>query len=186
MQSNEAGEALIGTPPTAFPFLRRFGDVALIALSSAIPTMPFIAAGRLGSAQLAFLSLALEELARQGLFRVVLIHHPPLAGQAGWRRGLRDAKELTNLLKEKGAELVLHGHNHEQTLFELETVTGPAIVVGVPSASEAVSGRVPMARYNEYRIAKIDNGWRCEMVGRAVANSVAHVSEIERRVLRES
>ena len=186
MQSNEAGEALIGTPPTAFPFLRRFGDVALIALSSAIPTMPFIAAGRLGSAQLAFLSLALEELARQGLFRVVLIHHPPLAGQAGWRRGLRDAKELTNLLKEKGAELVLHGHNHEQTLFELETVTGPAIVVGVPSASEAVSGRIPMARYNEYRIAKIDNGWRCEMVGRAVANSVAHVSEIERRMLRES
>ena len=132
--------------------------------------MPFIAAGRLGSAQLAFLGLALEELGRQGLFRVVLIHHPPLAGQAGWRRGLRDAKELTSLLKEKGAELVLHGHNHEQTLFELETVTGPAIVVGVPSASEAVSGRIPAARYNEYRIGKVNNGWRCEMVGRAVAD----------------
>jgi 3',5'-cyclic AMP phosphodiesterase CpdA len=186
MEANEAGEALIRTPPTAFPFVRRFGDVALIALSSAIPTMPFIAAGRLGSAQLAFLGLALEELGRQGLFRVVLIHHPPLAGQVGWRRGLRDAKELTSLLKEKGAELVLHGHNHEQTLFELETVTGPATVVGVPSASEAVSGRIPAARYNEYRIGKIDNGWRCEMIGRAVADSNAHVWECERRVLRES
>ena len=186
MQSNEAGEALIGTPTTAFPFVRRFGDVALIALSSAIPTMPFIAAGRLGSAQLAFLGLALEELGRRGLFRVVLIHHPPLAGQASWRRGLRDAKTLTSLLKEKGAELVLHGHNHEQTLFELETVTGPAIIVGVPSASEAVSGRIPMARYNEYCIAKVNNGWRCEMVGRAVADSAAHVSEIERRIIRES
>jgi 3',5'-cyclic AMP phosphodiesterase CpdA len=184
MQSNEAGEALIRTPPTAFPFVRRFGDVALVALSSAIPTMPFIAAGRLGSAQLAFLGLALEELGRQGLFRVVLIHHPPLDGQVGWRRGLRDAKELTGLLKEKGAELVLHGHNHEQTLFELATVTGPAIVVGVPSASEAVSGRIPAARYNEYRIGKVNNGWRCEMVGRAVAESNTHVWECERRILR--
>ena len=54
MEANEAGEALIRTPPTAFPFVRRFGDVALVALSSAIPTMPFIAAGRLGSAQRAF------------------------------------------------------------------------------------------------------------------------------------
>ena len=79
MEANEAGEALIRTPPTAFPFVRRFGDVALVALSSAIPTMPFIAAGRLGSAQRAFLKLALEELGRVGLFRVVLIHHPPLA-----------------------------------------------------------------------------------------------------------
>ena len=185
MQSNEAGEALIRTPPTAFPFVRRFGDIALVALSSAIPTMPFIAAGRLGSAQIAFLGLALEELGRQGLFRVVLVHHPPLAGQAGWRRGLRDAKALTSLLKERGAELVLHGHNHEQTLFELDTVTGPAIVVGVPSASEAVSGRIPAARYNEYRIGKVKNGWQCEMVGRAVADSNAHVWECERRVLRD-
>ena len=87
-----AGEALIRTPPTAFPFVRRFGDVALIALSSAIPTMPFMAAGRLGSAQRALLSVALEELGRQGLFRVVLIHHPPLAGQAGWRRGFATPK----------------------------------------------------------------------------------------------
>jgi 3',5'-cyclic AMP phosphodiesterase CpdA len=184
MESNEAGAALIRTPPTAFPFVQRFGDIALIALSSAIPTMPFIAAGSLGSAQRSLLGLALEELGRQGLFRVVLIHHPPLAGQANWRRGLRDAKELTSLLKEKGAELVLHGHNHEQTLFELETVTGPAIVVGVPSASEAVSGRIPAARYNEYRIGKVNNGWQCEMVGRAVADSNTHVWECERRILR--
>jgi 3',5'-cyclic AMP phosphodiesterase CpdA len=186
MRSNEAGEALIGTPSTAFPFVRRFGDVALVALSSAIPTLPFIAAGRIGSAQLAFLGLALEELGRQGLFRVVLVHHPPLAGQVGWRRGLRDARALTSLLREKGAELVLHGHNHEQTLFELDTVSGPAVIVGVPSASEAVSEGTPAARYNEYRIGRVRNGWRCELIGRAVADSNAHVRECERKVLRES
>ena len=56
-----------------FPFVRRFGDVALIALSSAIPTMPFIAAGKLGSAQRALLANALDRLKQASLFRVVLI-----------------------------------------------------------------------------------------------------------------
>jgi 3',5'-cyclic AMP phosphodiesterase CpdA len=185
MQANEAGEALLRTPATLFPFIRRFGDVALVALSSAIPTMPFIAAGRLGSAQRAALGVALEELKRQELFRVVLIHHPPLPGQAGWRRGLRDARALTQVLKEKGAELVLHGHDHQQTVLELETATGTAMVVGVPSASEAVEGRIPAARYNEYRIERTQSGWHCEMVGRAVADSNLHVWECERRTLKE-
>ena len=184
MQSNEAGEALSPTPASGFPFLRRFGDIVLVALSSAIPTLPFIAAGRVGSAQRALLRPMLEELGRQGLFRVVLIHHPPLPGQVGWRRGLRDAAALTGILKESGTELVLHGHNHEQTEFEIETATGPAIVVGVPSASEAVSGKIPAARYNEYRIKKLKNGWECEMVGRIVGEDAVTVRECERKSLR--
>jgi len=184
MTSNEAGEALFATPPTGFPFVRRFGDIGIVALSSAIPTMPFIAAGRLGEAQLAGLADALDALGREGLFRVVLIHHPPLPGPAGWQRGLRDATKLRDVLKAHGADLVLHGHNHEQTVHELETANGPALIVGVPSASEAVEGRAPAARYNEYNIEKDGNGWRVEMVGRAAAN-IDQVWECERRVLRE-
>jgi 3',5'-cyclic AMP phosphodiesterase CpdA len=157
----------------------------LVALSSAVPTMPFVAAGKVGSIQRAYLATALERLGRLGLFRVILIHHPPLPGQSSWRRGLRDAKKLRDILQAEGAELVLHGHNHEQTLRELETATGPAIIVGVPSASEAVEGRVPTARYNEYTIARSKRGWRCEMVGRAVASAPEHVWECERKVLRE-
>ena len=82
-------------------------------------------------------------------------------------------------------ELVLHGHNHEQTVLELDTASGPATVVGVPSASEAVEGRIPAARYNEYSIARTKGGGRCEMVGRSVAAAPEHVWESERRVLRE-
>ncbi len=122
---------------------------------------------------------------QEDLFRVVLIHHPPLKNQASWRRGLRDASAFTKILKEKGAELVLHGHNHEQTVHEVDTATGPAFVIGVPSASEAIEGSIPAARYNEYCIGRVDGGWRCEMVGRAVAASPEHVWEVERRVLRE-
>jgi 3',5'-cyclic AMP phosphodiesterase CpdA len=186
MLANADGEALLPTPAKAFPFIRRYGDVAIVALSSAIPTMPFIAAGRLGSAQRAQLGLALDELKRHDLFRIVLIHHPPLPGQARWRRGLRDARAFTDILKEKGAELVLHGHDHRQTVHEIDTATGPAMVIGVPSASEAVEGRIPAARYNEYSIARTQGGWHCEMVGRAVADSNLHVWECERHVLRRS
>jgi 3',5'-cyclic AMP phosphodiesterase CpdA len=182
MEANDEGEALFPTPPTLFPFVRRFGDVALIALSSAIPTMPFIAAGKIGSVQRELLAGALDDLARAGLFRVVLIHHPPLRSQAGWHRGLRDAGRFTKILKAHGAELVLHGHIHAQTLHELPTATGNAVIVGVPSASEAVEGRVPAARYNTYTIAREGTGWRVEMVGRAVGGR-GRVFECERRVL---
>jgi 3',5'-cyclic AMP phosphodiesterase CpdA len=184
MESNEAGEALFATPDTGFPFVRRYGDVGIIALSSAIPTMAFVAAGKLGKPQLAYLASALDTLGREGLFRVVLIHHPPLPGQAGWRRGLRDAGELRDVFKAHGAELVLHGHDHAQTVHELDTVSSKALIVGVPSASEAVDGRTPAARYNEYNIERAGNGWHVEMVGRAAA-SADQVWECERRVLRE-
>src|SRR4029079_3555552 len=99
MQSNEAGELLVPTPPTLFPFVRRFGDIALIALSSAIPTMPFIAAGKVGSLQRGLLGEALSRLGREGLFRVVLIHHPPLPHQAGWARRPRDARRVTQAVQ---------------------------------------------------------------------------------------
>src|SRR5262245_43924007 len=69
MQANEAGAALFPTPATLFPFVRRFGDVAIVATSSAIPTMPFIAAGKIGSLQRTLLADALAGLARAGLFR---------------------------------------------------------------------------------------------------------------------
>jgi 3',5'-cyclic AMP phosphodiesterase CpdA len=183
MQANAAGAALFATPATLFPFVRRFGDVAIVATSSAIPTMPFIAAGKIGSLQRELLARALDALGREGLFRVVLIHHPPMRRQAGWHRGLRDAGKFTRVLKQHGAELVLHGHMHVQTVHELPTATGPALIVGVPSASEAVEGLIPAARYNTYMIAREQSGWRVEMVGRAVGGET--VCECEKRVLRE-
>ncbi|HSD91534.1 MAG TPA: metallophosphoesterase [Methyloceanibacter sp.] len=186
MEANRAGEALFATPEEHFPFVRRFGDVALVALSSAIPTMPFIAAGKVGSPQRELLGEALDALKAEGLFRVVLIHHPPLRVQAGWHRGLRDAGKFKKILQRHGAELVLHGHNHAQTVLELPTATGPAIIVGVPSASEAVEGRVPAARYNQYAIARQASGWRVEMLGRSVGGPPEHVWESERRLLRET
>lgn len=183
MTANEEGEALYSTPPSGFPFVRRIGDIAIVGLSSAVPMLPFVAAGRIGETQRAQLARALDTLGQNGLFRIVLIHHPPLRDKEDWRRGLRDAKALHRTFETHGAELILHGHRHEHSVNEYDTVGGRAIVVGVPSASEAIPGRAPSARYNEYRIERAQDGWRVEMTGRAAASS-SSVFECERRVLR--
>src|SRR5262252_2991396 len=62
-----------------FPFVRRRGPVALVGLSTAVPTGPLMATGRLGADQLMRLADTLETLGREGVFRVVLIHHPPVS-----------------------------------------------------------------------------------------------------------
>ena len=81
-----------------FPFVRMLGGVAIIGINSAVPTLPLVASGRVGAEQLARLDRVLERLGRAGHFRLVLIHHPPLPGQAKRLRGLRDAVELERIL----------------------------------------------------------------------------------------
>lgn len=163
-----------------FPFVRRIGPVALIGLNSAVPTPPFIAAGRLGRAQLDALGGTLDSLAREQLMRVVLIHHPPLPGQASRRRGLEDAAELEKVLRQHGAELVLHGHNHRNSLKWCRSLGGEIPVVGVATAS---AGRAhhgePLARYNLYRIGE----GPITVVTRGIAEPGGDVVELKRQVL---
>ena len=52
------------TACNAFRFVRRRGDVALIALSTGVPTAPFLATGRLGNRQLARLRRTARSNAR--------------------------------------------------------------------------------------------------------------------------
>ena len=75
-----------------FPFVRRRGNVALIGLSTAVPTAPLLATGRLGNRQLARLLEALDQT--RGLFRIVLLHHPLLTPQKRYLRRLTDAADL--------------------------------------------------------------------------------------------
>lgn len=147
----------------SFPFIRRRASVALIALSSALPTGPFLATGFLGEPQLARLAAALEET--RGLFRTVLIHHPPtLAGRLHLRR-LVDAAGFRQVLAQKGAELVIHGHDHHHSLVWLDGPQRPIPAAGAPSASAlAAHGIEGAAGYNLFRIAGENGRFSCEMI----------------------
>lgn len=147
-----------------FPFVRRRGDAALIALSSGLPTGPFLATGRLGQGQLARLAEILEQT--RGSFRVVLIHHPPLSPPRRFFRRLVDAAELRRVLAARGAELLLHGHDHRRALVWLEGSGNRKIpAVGVPSASaQGKHADEDPAGYNVFCIEGAPGDWRCETV----------------------
>jgi len=131
------GEAPAAAPGSIhFPSLRLRGPLALIGLSSALPTRPFLASGAVGAEQLAGLERLLAALATTDLYRVVLIHHPPDPGATSVRRGLRDAEALCQVLRRAGAELVLHGHLHRTRIGGIEGPSGPIPVMCVRSASD--------------------------------------------------
>ena len=123
-----------------WPFVRRRAGVALIGLSTAIPSPPLMATGRLGAVQLARLAQLLSQLRDEGLFRIVLIHHPPESEPRRHRERLLDAAAFRDVLAEAGAELILHGHEHVRSVTWLDGPDRRIAAVGVPSASAAVGG----------------------------------------------
>lgn len=169
-----------------FPLVRRVGPLAIIALNSSFPTRLFRAYGRVGERQLLALSEVLDKTAREGLIRVVLIHHPPLVGQAPRRRALMDCEEMESLLIEKGAELVVHGHNHRDSLRWVSTKAGRDLpVVGVATGSAGREHRYePLARYNLYRFTKSGDGVEIELVTRGLRSAAGGVVELRRQPLR--
>lgn len=146
-----------------FPFVRRRGNVALIALSTGVATGPFMAKGWLGKRQLARLAEALD--ATRDAFRVVLIHHPPYTPLRRYLRRLVDAAALRRVLADKGAELLLHGHDHRSYVDLLDGPQGRKIpAVGVPSASaDAPHGDEDGAGYYLFTIDGTGGNWRCDM-----------------------
>ncbi len=150
----------------AFPFTRVRGQVALVGVNSGVPTGPFLATGFLGQRQIAALADELEALGRQGLARLVLIHHPPF--DIGFQKRLGDHRELAAMLARVGAEAVLHGHTHKGTLKQLNGPSGPIPVIGVPSASAAPGGRADPAAWNLVTVAGEPGAWQVQVERRPV------------------
>jgi 3',5'-cyclic AMP phosphodiesterase CpdA len=142
-----------------FPSLRIRGPVAFIGLSSAVPTAPFLATGKLGRRQRQELERLLTTTGLQGLFRVVLIHHPPLPGAYKWRKRLVDSEAVSAVIRKAGAELVLHGHTHRLARHILTGADGAAIpVAGLASASARESSSERAARYSIWSVRREADG----------------------------
>ena len=133
-----------------FPYVRRFGpDIALIGLNSAREMPLGVPAGLLGRGQIARLKNTLLMLQEEKRARIILIHHPPREQdriERGRERGLQDADALELVLRDCGAELVLHGHNHRDMISWCETVTGPLPVIGASATT--------LGKYNIYELSR--------------------------------
>jgi 3',5'-cyclic AMP phosphodiesterase CpdA len=134
----------------SFPVERVRGDVAILGLSTALPSPPPFADGWVGKAQLQALEAALER--NRDKFRLILMHHPPVKNKHSFLRGLRDRGALQKILHKVGAELIVHGHEHRDLRAELPGPDGPIPVIGVGSGTYSDPRPDRRARYNVYRV----------------------------------
>ncbi|CAN5326384.1 metallophosphoesterase [soil metagenome] len=165
-----------------FPYLRQRGPLALIGVSTAIPTAPFMATGRLGQQQRSDLEKLLQQLATANLFRVLMIHHPPVTSPGRWAARLRDSDALLDLIARYGVDLILHGHDHRHATAWLDGPRGRIPAIGVPSASAMAHGHNHPAAYNLFAIERANGAWRCDHRVRGFADGTLGKIKDERLI----
>jgi len=153
----------VTTPDIAmpFPYVRQRRNIALIGVSTAIPTRAGRATGVLGEAQIDALANILKNLRARGFYRILMIHHPPLPGLAKRRKALTDAQSLKEVLEDHGCDLVVHGHNHITMRNTLASRHGPVHILGMPSATSNGARNTEPAAWNEYHIRRTSGRWHC-------------------------
>jgi 3',5'-cyclic AMP phosphodiesterase CpdA len=166
------------TGQSGFPYLRMRNGIALIGLSSGIPTAPFLASGRLGSKQRARFDTLLADLARQNVPRVIMVHHPPNRGGGGAGRSLTDRREFEEIVSHRGAHLVIHGHNHRMTISYIERNNVRIPVVGVQSASATGGTRMHRAGYNLFRIEPGQSGVKITARARGLSTATSAMTDL--------
>lgn len=165
-----------------FPYLRVRDDVALIGINSAVATPPFVAAGRFGTQQARHLRKMLQNAGARGLFRLVLIHHPPVRNATIPAKRLYGIGLFQSVIREAGAELVLHGHTHLSQRHLIDGFDGAKVpVIGVPSASQAPGGRKPAAAYNMIEITRDAGHWTVDLKAHSLSGPMGatHVTDTQ-------
>ncbi len=143
-----------------FPCVKLRGPVAFIALSSAVPRPPFIAAGYVGRPQMEALEQVLAHPAVRRRTPIVLIHHPPVDDRprlVQLRDGLVDGAALRKVLATLAHGLVLFGHLHVRRRCTLQTASGTLDVIAASGAALSHADAAVRAGFNLY---VIDDGGR--------------------------
>lgn len=135
-----------------YPFVQRFDEVALIGVSTAHASLPLYAVGTVGERQLERLDRQLEALGREGLTRIVLIHHPVMPGVAKPRHDLVDLQAFGEVVARRGAELILHGHEHKAIAGTIPGLEAPVPVHGISSATNLSQHQGREAAFSIYRV----------------------------------
>jgi 3',5'-cyclic AMP phosphodiesterase CpdA len=141
---------------THWPIVRIRGELALVGISTSRATPWFTAYGRVGAGQLARLAKVLADARVAGKVRLVAIHHPPAGKRAYSRiRGLRDHEAFAAVIREVGADLIVHGHEHRDMT---ESLVGPAGAIPVRGVPSGTYENDQPARTARYRIFEIGDG----------------------------
>lgn len=143
-----------------FPVVRKLGNLSLIGLSTANISPLFMASGKLDAAQLQELPLLLEQAASEQQLVCLLIHHPPLPGMTGRRKGLSNAAALQSILEKFPPALIFHGHLHHNR----ELQWGDSRVYCTAAASSLAD-----ASYRIMDIEEDGESWQFQMTLKTIA-----------------
>jgi hypothetical protein len=132
-----------------------------------------MATGTLGAAQISALGAILAETGREGLCRVILIHHPPTT-ITRTRKALTDRVALCRVIADEGAELVLHGHTHRADLSWIDCTAGRIPVIGAPACGMRPGAGYDEGAWRRLEISHDDTGWRLDLRERRI-NAVGEV-----------
>jgi 3',5'-cyclic AMP phosphodiesterase CpdA len=163
----------------AFPYLRVRGHVALIGVSTARATAPFMASGFFRQAQGERLGRLLDAAAARRLCRIVMIHHPPVRGAVSQHKRLLGIGRFQSVVRRHGAELVLHGHSHLPTLHWIGGGSAPIPVVGVSAAGQGFGGHHPPAQYNLITVDGEPGDWHVRLTRRGLTAPDGAVADLE-------
>ncbi len=146
-----------------YPILRRRGEISIIGCNSARASAPFLATGYFKKHQAKKLEALLKTERAAGQCCVVLIHHPPHKDATARYKRLINSERFRKVIASAGAELILHGHTHLDTLAYLEGPDKKVPVVCVPAAYQWAGGRKPAAGVNLIRISKKLDEWSIDL-----------------------
>ncbi|CAK7192054.1 3',5'-cyclic adenosine monophosphate phosphodiesterase CpdA [Commensalibacter sp. Nvir] len=116
-----------------YPVIFKEDQIAIIGLNTAIPTLPFLANGRIDHEQLKRLKDLLRKTREEQLITIIMLHHPPLSNIVAKRKSLENIKNLQNILKKEGANLILYGHSHKTKTEKFLDIP----ILGISSASSS-------------------------------------------------
>ena len=165
----------------SFPVLRRRGPCSIILANSALPTKPFDATGMFDQKQAERLEKILHQ--EKEFCRVILIHHPPFENATTPTKRLFGDDLFRDVVRSAGANLVLHGHTHLDTLAKIDGPERQVPVVCVPAGGQSPGGRKPAAQYNWFEIEADAGNWKITQSKFGYRNEETNISFLAQNIL---
>ncbi|MBY0383126.1 MAG: metallophosphoesterase, partial [Xanthobacteraceae bacterium] len=105
--------------------------------------------------------------------------HPLRSARGRWTARLTDASAVIEVLKHRGVDLVLHGHDHRHAVVWIDALKGRIPTIGVPSASASSGGHHQPAAYQLLSISGTGSNWRMALRVRGFTNTAPSGAIIE-------
>jgi Icc-related predicted phosphoesterase len=148
---------------STFPYIKKIKNIALIGISTAVPSPPFMCWGRVSKEQLMKLEKILSSIEKENNFVLLFLHHPIHHYGAFNHKGLLNKEELIETISKFNIHLIIHGHLHREihNSIQIKDISVPCI--GAPSGSRDKNSGLS---YLEYQIDKINDKWNLKVYRR--------------------